>query len=146
MTRQYLTQSGKIYMKRQRWRWEGLYSFWSNVSRRKSKTGRLLTSSDGGARKWLRRVERHHGVGREFISFIVQALLETASPGNLRRSDDDIRSWEKIVPPFPRVSYEEAVALLREAMRRVRWKHKFEWGGDFDRRTNVLCRDAISRR
>ena len=37
---------------------------------------------------------------------------------------------EKIVPPFPRISYDEAVKNLQEGHAKGALESKFEWGSD----------------
>ncbi len=43
----------------------------------------------------------------------------------------DIAKLAKITPPFPRITYDDAVKLLQEGHAKGQVEAKFEWGGDF---------------
>lgn len=63
------------------------------------------------------------------ISFLVQRCLEK------RRNDlvtigRDISKLEKIVAPFPRITYDEAVKMLQDGHAKGLLENKFEYGGD----------------
>jgi asparaginyl-tRNA synthetase len=59
----------------------------------------------------------------EFVSAVVQRCLERRRTelGELER---DLAPLERVQPPFPRISYTEAVAYLQEH------GHSIEWGSD----------------
>ena len=69
-------------------------------------------------------------LAEEFISFIVGRVLEKR-----RRELDvigrDVAKLESVKPPFPRISYDDAVKLLQEGHAKGALETKFEWGGDF---------------
>ena len=64
-----------------------------------------------------------------FISFIVKRCLERRR-ADLQTIGRDISKLEKIEPPFPRISYDEAVKMLQEGHAKGALETKFEWGGD----------------
>lgn len=59
-----------------------------------------------------------------FVAYIVQTVLDRQKP-QLEVLERDTTLLEKVTPPFPRLSYDEAVAMLREQ------GHDMEWGDDF---------------
>src|SRR5204862_6827623 len=64
-----------------------------------------------------------------FSSFLRARSLE-------RRRDElasicrDISKLENVKPPFPRITYDEAVKRLQQGHAQGALDHKFEWGGD----------------
>jgi asparaginyl-tRNA synthetase len=60
----------------------------------------------------------------ELVVAIVQKVLEDRRP-ELAVLERDVGKLEKVTRPFPRLSYTEAVELLKSA------GHPFQWGGDF---------------
>ena len=126
----YLTQSGQLYIEATAMALGKVYSFGPTFRAEKSKTRRHLTEF------WMVEPEIAYAqlddlmsLAEEFISFVVQRCLEH------RRSDlhtigRDISKLEKILPPFPRLSYDDAVKMLQEAHAKGALETKFEWGGD----------------
>src|SRR5207302_6995832 len=64
------------------------------------------------------------------ISFVVKRCLDKRRV-DLQTIGRDVSKLEKIVPPFPRITYDEAVKLLQEGHAKGEVERKFEWGGDF---------------
>src|SRR5882724_1599517 len=127
----FLTQSGQLYIEATAMALGKVYSFGPTFRAEKSKTRRHLTEF------WMVEPEVAYAelddlmeLAENFISFIVQQCLEHRRP-ELEAIGRDISKLEKIVPPFPRVSYDEAVALLQEGHAKGALESKFEWGGDF---------------
>jgi asparaginyl-tRNA synthetase len=127
----YLTQSGQLYIEATAMALGKVYSFGPTFRAEKSKTRRHLTEF------WMVEPEVAYAelndimeLAENFISFIVQRCLERRRP-ELETIGRDISKLEKIVPPFPRVSYDEAVAILQEGHAQGALENKFEWGGDF---------------
>jgi asparaginyl-tRNA synthetase len=127
----YLTQSGQLYIEATAMALGKVYSFGPTFRAEKSKTRRHLTEF------WMVEPEVAYAelndimdLAENFISFIVQRCLERRRP-ELETIGRDIAKLEKIVPPFPRVSYDEAVAILQEGHAKGALESKFEWGGDF---------------
>src|SRR6266436_1605080 len=127
----YLTQSGQLYIEATAMALGKVYSFGPTFRAEKSKTRRHLTEF------WMVEPEVAYAelndvmeLAENFISFIVQRCLERRRP-ELETIGRDISKLEKVVPPFPRVSYDEAVAILQEGHAQGALENKFEWGGDF---------------
>jgi len=64
------------------------------------------------------------------ISSVVQRCLGNRRP-DLHTIGRDVSHLEKITAPFPRLSYDDAVAMLQEGHAKGALENKFEWGGDF---------------
>jgi asparaginyl-tRNA synthetase len=107
-----------------------VYSFGPTFRAEKSKTRRHLTEF------WMVEPEVAYAtlddimvLAEELVAFVVQRVLE-------RRRDDlkvigrDLAPLEKVVTPFPRLSYDEAVEKLQEGHAAGKFETKFEWGGD----------------
>jgi asparaginyl-tRNA synthetase len=126
----YLTQSGQLYVEATAMALGKVYSFGPTFRAEKSKTRRHLTEF------WMVEPEVAYAtlddvmdLAEGLISFIVKRCLEK------RRSDlqiigRDITKLEKIEPPFPRISYDDAVKNLQEGHAKGALETKFEWGGD----------------
>src|SRR5439155_19178244 len=63
------------------------------------------------------------------VSFLVERCLQRRRQelGTIGR---DLSKLEPIKPPFPRITYDEAVKLLLEGHAKGALETKFEWGGD----------------
>jgi asparaginyl-tRNA synthetase len=71
----------------------------------------------------------------EFVGAIVQAVLQKHR-AELAILERDVTQLEKIVPPFPRISYDDAVARLQKLAAEIedpdrKAEVNIEWGGDF---------------
>ena len=64
-------------------------------------------------------------IEERFVSYIIQRVLERKAT-ELRVLKRDLSRLEKVKPPFPRISYDEAVEILHEG-----GFTEFEWGDDF---------------
>jgi hypothetical protein len=53
-----------------------------------------------------------------------------APPRRSQTIGRDLTSWKQIDAPFPRITYDEAVAKLQEGHSQGKLENKFEWGGD----------------
>jgi len=69
-------------------------------------------------------------LAERFLCFIVERILERRKE-ELTLLERDISKLEAIAPPFPRLSYDEAVQMLHEAHLAGKLEHDFIWGGDF---------------
>jgi asparaginyl-tRNA synthetase len=56
----------------------------------------------------------------EFVSYIVQRSLERCA-GDLEVLERDTASLERVVPPFPRLDYSDAVRILQEKGQELQW-------------------------
>jgi len=127
----YLTQSGQLYIESTALALGKVYSFGPTFRAEKSKTRRHLTEF------WMVEpevafcdLEGLMELAEQFLSFIVERVL-------IRRAADliviqrDTTKLETIKPPFPRVSYDDAVAMLNDAHAKGLLESPFEYGNDF---------------
>ena len=126
----YLTQSGQLYIEATAMALGKVYSFGPTFRAEKSKTRRHLTEF------WMVEPEIAYAelndlmdLAEEFISFVVKRCLERRRT-DLQAIGRDISKLEKIDPPFPRISYDDAVKNLQEGHAKGALEAKFEWGGD----------------
>ena len=126
----FLTQSGQLYIEATAMALGKVYSFGPTFRAEKSKTRRHLTEF------WMVEPEVAYAtlddlmdLAENFISAIVKRCLEKRQ-SDLKTIGRDISKLEKIEPPFPRVSYDEAVKMLQEAHSKGAIENQFEWGGD----------------
>ncbi len=127
----YLTQSGQLYIEATAMALGKVYSFGPTFRAEKSKTRRHLTEF------WMVEPEVAYGtlddlmvLAENFISFLVKRCLEKRRP-DLQTIGRDITKLEAVEPPFPRVTYDDAVKILQEGHAKGALETNFEWGGDF---------------
>jgi len=126
----FLTQSGQLYIEATAMALGKVYSFGPTFRAEKSKTRRHLTEF------WMVEPEVAYAqlddimeLAEGLLSFLVQRCLEKRR-ADLQTIGRDISKLEKISPPFPRISYDDAVKMLQEAHTKGALENKFEWGGD----------------
>ncbi len=126
----FLTQSGQLYVEATAMALGKVYSFGPTFRAEKSKTRRHLTEF------WMVEPEVAYAqlddvmdLAEGLISFIVKRCLEKRR-ADLQTIGRDLSKLEKIEPPFPRISYDEAVTNLQEGHAKGVLESKFEWGGD----------------
>ena len=126
----FLTQSGQLYIEATAMALGKVYSFGPTFRAEKSKTRRHLTEF------WMvepevayMQLDELMNLAEEFISFIVKRCLERRQT-ELKTIGRDVSKLEKITPPFPRLSYDDAVKNLQEGHAKGALEAKFEWGGD----------------
>ncbi len=132
----YLAQSGQLYNEANIFAFSKVYCFGPTFRAEKSKTRRHLTEF------WMVEPEIAFcdldgvmEVEEQFTSYIVQQVLEKCGP-ELKSLGRDITPLEKIAPPFPRISYDEAVEMLLKIREETDDPEKkelltIEWGMDF---------------
>jgi asparaginyl-tRNA synthetase len=127
----FLTQSGQLYIEATAMALGKVYSFGPTFRAEKSKTRRHLTEF------WMVEPEVAYAtlddimdLAEQFISFIVQRVLERRR-AELEIIGRDISKLENIKAPFPRITYDEAVAMLQKGHDEGKIETRFEWGGDF---------------
>ena len=74
-------------------------------------------------------------VEEQFVSYIVQTTLKERAP-ELAALGRDISRLEKVTPPFPRISYDEALDVVKQVRDRTddpeqKKLLELEWGTDF---------------
>jgi len=121
----YLTQSGQLYSEATAAALGKVYCFGPTFRAEKSKTRRHLTEF------WMVEPEVAYydlddnmKLAEEFVSYVVQTVLKERKK-ELEVLERDISLLEKVEPPFPRITYSEAVEILKEN------GIDFEWGNDF---------------
>lgn len=121
----YLTQSGQLYSEATAAALGKVYCFGPTFRAEKSKTRRHLTEF------WMVEPEVAYydlddnmKLAEEFVSYVVQTVLKERKK-ELETLERDISLLEKVEPPFPRITYDEAVEILK------RNGIDFEWGDDF---------------
>jgi asparaginyl-tRNA synthetase len=126
----YLTQSGQLYIEATAMALGKVYSFGPTFRAEKSKTRRHLTEF------WMVEPEVAYAtlddlmdLAEGLISFLVKRCLERRR-ADLQTIGRDVAKLEKIEPPFPRITYDEAVQKLQEGHGKGAIENNFEWGGD----------------
>ena len=126
----YLTQSGQLYIEATAMALGKVYSFGPTFRAEKSKSRRHLTEF------WMVEPEVAYGtlddimdLAEGLISFLVKRCLDRRR-NDLQTIGRNISKLEKIVPPFPRISYDDAVKNLQEGHAKGALESNFEWGGD----------------
>jgi asparaginyl-tRNA synthetase len=135
----FLTQSGQLYNEATAMAFGKVYTFGPTFRAEKSKTRRHLTEF------WMVEPEMAYAtlddvkrVAEELIVFVVGRVLE-----NRRREladlERDVAKLEAIKAPFPRISYDDAVAVLRKKGSEI------QWGGDFGGTDETLLSEDYGR-
>ena len=127
----FLTQSGQLYIEAMAMALGKVYSFGPTFRAEKSKTRRHLTEF------WMVEPEVAYAtlddimqLAEEFISHLVQSALANRK-ADLEIIGRDVTKLANIKPPFPRITYDEAVKMLQEGHAKGQVEAKFEYGGDF---------------
>jgi asparaginyl-tRNA synthetase len=126
----FLTQSGQLYIEATAMALGKVYSFGPTFRAEKSKTRRHLTEF------WMvepevayMQLDELMNLAEEFITFIVKRCLERRQT-ELKTIGRDVSKLDKVVAPFPRLSYDDAVKNLQEGHAKGALEAKFEYGGD----------------
>ena len=127
----YLTQSGQLYIEATALALGKVYSFGPTFRAEKSKTRRHLTEF------WMIEPEvafigldELMELAENFISHIVAKVLELHR-ADLKVIGRDVTKLETIKAPFPKISYDEAAAMLVEAFKEGKIENEFQYGSDF---------------
>ena len=149
----YLTQSGQLYMEAAAMALGKVYSFGPTFRAEKSKTRRHLTEF------WMVEsevafldLEGDMQLMEEFVSFVVQTALEKHREELARVLERDVSRLESVKPPFPRISYTEAVAVIEKAQRALQAEGKLDpsaplmkWGDDIGGDEETLVAGSYDR-
>jgi asparaginyl-tRNA synthetase len=135
----YLAQTGQLYLEAAAAALGRVYCFGPTFRAEKSKTRRHLTEF------WMVEPEvawndsnDNMRLQEEFVSFIVGRVLERRGE-ELKELERDITPLTNVAPPFPRISYTEAVAKLREL------GSDLEWGADLGGNDETLLARQFDR-
>ncbi len=120
----YLAQTGQLYVEAAAAAFRKVYCFGPTFRAEKSKTRRHLTEF------WMCEPEvafadsdDNMRLQEEFVSYLVQRAVENCAD-ELEILERDPKALENVKPPFPRVSYNEAIEFLHGK------GHEVEWGSD----------------
>ncbi len=121
----YLSQSGQLYSEANAMALGRIYCFGPTFRAEKSKTRRHLLEF------WMIEAEMAYfdmednmKLQEDMLHYAIQRVLERC-PKELTILERDVERLKKIQKPFPRISYTEAVELLKQA------GEDFTWGDDF---------------
>ncbi len=135
----YLSQSGQLYNEADAMAFGKVYCFGPTFRAEKSKTRRHLIEF------WMLEPEmawcdqeENQQVQEQLVSFIVQKVVEKRRP-ELELLERDIKKLENIKPPFPRLSYDDAIAMLKAE------GHEVQWGDDFGAPDETLISNKFDR-
>jgi asparaginyl-tRNA synthetase len=124
----YLTQSGQLYIEATAMALGKVYTFGPTFRAEKSKTRRHLTEF------WMLEPEAAFAdlydmmeLGEGLVSAVVQSVIKNKSR-ELEILKRDIKPLENIKAPFPRITYEEAIAVLQKQGNPAKFGDDF--GGD----------------
>ncbi len=137
--RAFLTQSGQLYSEAAAMAFGKVYCFGPTFRAEKSKTRRHLTEF------WMIEPEVAYmdldgdmDLAEDFICYVAGQVLEKHR-ADLETLEREVSALERIQKPFPRVSYTEAVAKLKE--------HgvDHEWGKDFGGDEETVLAESYDR-
>jgi asparaginyl-tRNA synthetase len=121
----FLSQSGQLYNEATAMALGRIYCFGPTFRAEKSKTRRHLMEF------WMIEAEMAYfdiddnmKLQEEMVSYVIGRVLERCAQ-ELKVLERDTEKLAAIKPPFPRISYTEAVKLLQDA------GEEFTWGDDF---------------
>ncbi|MGH9606679.1 MAG: asparagine--tRNA ligase [Terracidiphilus sp.] len=127
----YLTQSGQLYVEATALALGKVYSFGPTFRAEKSKTRRHLTEF------WMVEPEAAFmdldglmELAENYLSHIVQSVLKNRA-AELAVINRDPTKLQPILPPFPRLRYDEAVEMLNQAHKDGHLEQPFTYGNDF---------------
>jgi asparaginyl-tRNA synthetase len=132
----YLAQSGQLYNEANIFAFGKVYCFGPTFRAEKSKTRRHLTEF------WMVEPEIAFcdldglmEVEEQFVTHIVRRVLERCQP-ELKSLERDTSLLEKLCPPFPRISYDDALKLIEQIRHETSDPEQKEllaidWGMDF---------------
>lgn len=121
----YLTQSGQLYAEAAAMAFGRVYTFGPTFRAEKSKTRRHLMEF------WMvepeaafMEHEENMQLQEQLVSYVVQQVLEHRR-AELEVLERDVAPLERVKPPFPRITYDQAVEILKAR------PEGFTWGDDF---------------
>ncbi len=135
----YLAQTGQLYVEAAAAAFGRVYCFGPTFRAEKSKTRRHLTEF------WMVEPEvawadsdANMRLQEDFVTFLVERALHRCRDelGTLER---DTAPLERVRPPFPRMSYSDAIRLLQEK------GHEIQWGSDLGAPDEMALADMHDR-
>ncbi|MGJ8729715.1 asparagine--tRNA ligase [Listeria aquatica] len=136
----YLSQSGQLYMEAAAMAFGKVFSFGPTFRAEKSKTRRHLIEF------WMIEPEMAFyelkdslEVQENYVAFLVKSVLDHCAL-ELERLGRDTTVLEKMTAPFPRITYTDAVELLKE-----KGFDDIEWGEDFGAPHETAIADSFDK-
>ena len=135
----YLTQSGQLYQEAGAMAFGKTYCFGPTFRAEKSKTRRHLTEF------WMVEPEMAYcdldgnmDWAEKLVVFIIDTVLNKCQD-ELKVLERDITKLEAVVPPFPRITYDEAAKILKEH------RDGFEYGKDLGGTDETVLSDRFEK-
>jgi asparaginyl-tRNA synthetase len=135
----YLTQSGQLYAEAGALAFGAVYTFGPTFRAEKSKTRRHLTEF------WMVEPEVAFAdlnddmdLAEEFLEYIVQTVLKEMEE-ELKILERDTTKLQNVKRPLPRISYDEAVEILKKG------GNEFEYGNDFGGTDETVISENFDR-
>jgi len=135
----YLTQSGQLYNEATAMAFGKVYCFGPTFRAERSKTRRHLTEF------WMVEPEMAYAtledvktLAEDLICYLVARVLENRR-AELAVLERDVTKLEAVKPPFPRISYDQAIEILQ------RKGSEIVWGGDFGGTDETLLGEEFDR-
>jgi len=135
----YLSQSGQLYGEAAAMALGKIYCFGPTFRAEKSKTRRHLTEF------WMVEPEvafmdldGDMELAEQFLEYTVQTVLRDCA-FEFQTLERDTTKLQNVKAPFPRLSYTDAVAMLKEK------GHDFPWGGDFGSPEETTLAESFDR-
>ena len=135
----YLTQSGQLYAEANAMALGKVYNFGPTFRAEKSKTRRHLTEF------WMVEPEvafadldDNMALAEQFLEYVVQTVLKDCKT-ELKTLERDTSFLKNIKAPLPRISYDEAVQILKDN------GVDFEWGNDFGGADETIISNQFDR-
>ncbi len=135
----YLTQSGQLYAEAGALALGKVYTFGPTFRAEKSKTRRHLTEF------WMVEPEvafadlnDDMNLAEEFLEYIVQTVLKEKEE-ELKVLERDVTKLQNVKRPLPRISYDEAVEILKKN------SIDFEWGNDLGGTDETIISEQFDR-
>ncbi|EAE4040809.1 asparagine--tRNA ligase [Listeria monocytogenes] len=136
----FLSQSGQLYMEAAAMAFGKVFSFGPTFRAEKSKTRRHLIEF------WMiepemafYKLEDSLQVQENYVAFLVKAVLDNCRL-ELDRLGRDVSHLEKMVAPFPRITYTEAIERLHELA-----FDDIVWGDDFGAPHETAIADSFEK-
>ncbi|MGQ9480391.1 asparagine--tRNA ligase [Chloroflexus sp.] len=141
----YLAQTGQLYVEAGMMAFGKVYCFGPTFRAEKSKTRRHLTEF------WMIEPEvafadheDNMRLQEEFVSAIVARVLERRRD-DLQALERDTTLLEQVRPPFPRITYDEAIELIAAHQGEVEGADPLPWGEDFGAPHETLIASKFDR-